>query len=297
MHKNCLVCKSAHQTLYWHLHVNDGKKVVRVYCCKCARLYTAKQYADAANISIDDIFSELTDEDFQDKSKEITSVSLPSSFISLFDPRAKEGRDYLKKRGIEIFPDLMYDTYRNGIAQIIYRGETIVGSQIRLITPTQDQPKMMSIKGTQRSLALWGWNGNEFLLNKVKVIFLTEGVFDALSIKLAFKGDVTVKSFATLGCNVSKEQLELIKTIRDKGIKVICAFDSDEAGIKGRKFLLKNHAIDGYIDNENQEDWNSLLIQNQDIQSILRKGFRDVVNTEPTKLKVSKFKPTKRFAE
>lgn len=296
-HRNCLVCKSDHQTLYWHLHINKGQKVVRVYCCKCAKIFTAQQYADAANIPIESIFDELSNDDFQDKPRNINSISLPSSFISILDPRAKEGREYLKKRGITIYPDLMYDLFRRGIAQILYRGDIIVGSQVRIIDP-KDGPKVMSLKGTQRSLALWGWNGNDYLLQGVKVVFLTEGVFDALSIRLSFKNNSTIRVISTLGCGTSKEQIELLQQIREKGIKLICAFDGDEAGVRGRNFLIKNKAIDGYIDHPIllEKDWNKLLIESRDIQTILREGYHNAT-MDAKSTKKTNFKPTKIFTE
>lgn len=273
MHKNCRICKANHATLYWNKH-KDG---IKIYCCKCGKLYTLKEYSLLSNIPEKDLLSEISDEVFEEnKDASIKEVILPPYLISLFNPASKEGRDYLNKRKINIYPDLLYDSKRNGIAQLLYKGDIVVGCQIRLIDVKENQPKMISLKGTKKSISFFGWNGDFSNLIDVDVIFVTEGAFDSLSIKSVFKTNKKIKAIATLGCKVSKTQIEMLKQMKERNIKIICAFDGDEAGIEGRELLIKEKAIDYYIDNEGLIDWNDMLVKYDEnyVLNILRERCR-----------------------
>lgn len=258
MHKNCRICKANHATLYWHKHKNN----IKVFCCKCGKLYSLNEYASLSNIPKETILSNLSDDEFKDSFDTIIQeIQLPKTLISLFDNSSKKGRDYLQKRKIEIYTDLLYDYKREGIAQLLYKEGIIIGCQIRLINPQEDQSKIISLKGTKKSLSFFGWNCDFINLKGIDVVFVTEGAFDSLSIKTIFKKNKNIKAIATLGCKTSKIQIEYLKKIKERGIKVICAFDGDEAGIEGRNLLIKEKAINYFIDNKGCEDWNDILIK------------------------------------
>jgi Toprim-like/DNA primase catalytic core, N-terminal domain len=87
------------------------------------------------------------------------------------------------------------------------------------------QPKYLNCKNLDsRNILL------PFEYDSDEPLYITEGVFDALSLKA-----IGLNATTTLSCSVSKAQMEQLKFYRGK---LVVAYDSDDAGMTGaRKFL------------------------------------------------------------
>jgi DNA primase len=84
------------------------------------------------------------------------------------------------------------------------------------------------------------------------------------------------KAIACSGSGVSQHHLETLKDLKDQGFRIICASDSDTAGMKMLKKLKAADVITHYALTEDDElDWNNLLQSNG--KQELAKYFLSVV--------------------
>lgn len=197
-------------------------------------------------------------------------MNWPATFIPLSDPRAEAGVEYIKSRGLDVGDGMYYDTYRKGIVFPYYFDNTFCGAQIRLLKPWIDddgaERKIDTMPGTRLGLLFYGWNQGKFLTN-IKGVIVAEGAFNALAIQQALNhiyGSVVKnpwKVVASSGAGMSEHKISALKDLKAEGIKIILAFDSDEAGIKACKKVIKNDAATHYaFTDEVKYDWNDIGI-------------------------------------
>ena len=91
----------------------------------------------------------------------------------------------------------------------------------------------------------------------------TEGAFNAVSIQQALNdmyGGVLNNPWrcvAASGSGASSHQVDCLKELKDNGIKIVAAPDSDKAGIKMLQKLQKGDAITHYaLTGQEDIDWN-----------------------------------------
>ena len=87
-------------------------------------------------------------------------------------------------------------------------------------------PKYLNCKSLKSSQVLY-----PFDYESNKPLFITEGVFDCMAIKSCGMNATT-----TLSCNTSNEQMEQLKHYPGP---LVCAFDTDDAGLKGIHGFIK----------------------------------------------------------
>ena len=163
---------------------------------------------------------------------------------------------------------MYYDTQREAIVFPYYYENVFVGAQTRLITPWErdgETVKVLTLPGTRLGLVFYNWNQSPFVTN-IKGIILCEGAFNVLAIQQSLDklyGGVLKnpwKVVATSGCGTTKHQMEKIAELKEAGIKVVCAFDSDEPGLKGLTKLRKEDVITHYaLVEDTAMDWNDML--------------------------------------
>lgn len=265
--KHCLICKRPNETLHWH---NDPEtNAIWVYCVgKCQRGYSLREYCHVAGVDL----TEFLKGDFnftEAKPLEVSKLEWPSSYISLSDPRASAGVEYLKSRGIGPQGDMYYDTEREGIVFPYYMGNTFCGAQTRLLKPWTnaegDTTKILTMPGTRLGLVFYNWNQEAFVTN-VKAIVTCEGALNAISLQQSLNemyGGILKNPFkvvATSGCGTTKHQIDKLKELKEAGKKIIIAFDSDEPGLKGLSKLIKYEAATHYaITGNSAIDFNDIL--------------------------------------
>jgi hypothetical protein len=117
------------------------------------------------------------------------------------------------------------------------------------------QPKYLNCKSFKASHLLYPFQYDSF-----DPLYITEGVFDCLSLKAA-----GVNATTTLSCTSSKEQ---IKQLKYYGGRLIVAFDNDHPGLEGAKKFLSMCNNSG-IQNagftfppQGFKDWNEVLVKN-----------------------------------
>lgn len=190
----------------------------------------------------------------------------PSSFVPLFDHRAKPGMEYLKSRGIDPDDGLYYDTWRNGIVFPYRYDGVFVGAQIRFLDPSsnEDGRKIDTLSGTRSGLLFYNWDQSN-LLPQIKAVIITEGALDCKCIEQSLMqtyGGILKnpwKCIATSGSGSSKHQLDTVKELKDSGYKVVLASDSDKAGMEMLGKYLKAEAITHYAFTEDStKDWNKI---------------------------------------
>ena len=264
--KRCLVCKADHRTLYWH--VDTDTKEVWCYCNKCDRGYSLSSYCWHAGISKSDIMN--GNFEYQEsRPNEVNKIDFPNWYLTLCDPRAKEGVEYIESRGLTLEGDMYYDADRKGIVFPMYFENIFCGAQTRFIASRVHadghEQKMDTLPGTRSGLLFYGWNGARFV-GDVKGVIVTEGAFNALSLQQALNkkyGGVHKNPWRVISCSGSgatSYQRERLKDLKDSGFKVICSFDSDEAGIKGLHKFMKADCITHFaITGDTEKDWNNLL--------------------------------------
>jgi hypothetical protein len=218
---------------------------------------------------------------------EVSRLDWPSHFLPLSDPRAIKGVEYIRSRGLDPKGDMYYDTEREGIVFPYYFDSVFVGSQTRLIEPWErdgDTVKVLTLPGTRLGLVFYNWNQNPFVTN-IKGLIVCEGAFNALSIQQSLDklyGGVLKnpwKAVATSGCGTTEHQIDKLLELKDAGIKIVCAFDSDEAGLKGLSKLNKAKAITHYaVTGDTDMDWNDVLKNNghRDTATIFLKSIKTI---------------------
>jgi len=265
--KRCLICAPHNDTLYAHVNIENND--IWLFCCKCDRGYTVYDYCYRAGISMAEFLKQ--DFDFQEsRPNEITPMEFPRWFVPLSDPRAEKGIQYLKSRGLEIENlDVYYDIDNEGIVLPLYYENVFAGAQVRFIVPRKlsdgDEWKMTTIPGTRIGLLFSNW-AQSTLLPHIKAVIVTEGFFNAVAIQQALNkqyGGLLNNPFKVIGCNGSggtAHHIETIKELKDSGLKIILAPDSDLAGMKMLKKFNDLDAITHYvITGDSDKDWNELL--------------------------------------
>lgn len=264
--KKCLICRRSNDTLHWHSSEESG--IPWVYCIgTCQRAYSIYEYTAKAGISL----SEFLKQKFEFKEalpNEVFRMDWPNSFISLLDDRAERGLQYIKSRHIQPDDGLYYDTMRDGIVFPYYYEDVFVGAQIRLIDPSkkEDGRKIDTLTGTRTGLLVYNWNQLP-LLPHIRGVIVTEGAFDCKAIEQSifkmYGGMLRCpwKCIATSGSGASRYQLDLVKGLKDSGLKVVVAPDSDKAGMGMFDKYLDAEAITHYAFTEDSKlDWNKALM-------------------------------------
>lgn len=289
LHKKCLICKGGKKNdcLYWHLDEKTG--LPWVWCSgKCQRGYSLEQYCDIAGVDINEFIKNGIDLVKEVPSNEVQAMAWPSTFIPLSDPRAEKGVEYIKSRGLNIDGDMYYDLNEEGIVFPYYVENHFCGAQVRFleerINEDGDKWKITTLPGTRLGLLFYGWNQGK-LLAQVKGVIVTEGAFNALSIQQALNslyGGLSRCPWRVIACSgsgVSEHQAETLKELKDRGIKVVCASDTDEAGIEMYKKLNKFQAITHYaFTGDTDKDWNNLLAEmgHQEFAKFIIKSIKSI---------------------
>lgn len=261
----CAICKKPRKTVYWHQNENND---IWCWCCSCDRAYSLYEYCKVGNISI----KELMQSDFTFESgnpEEVQKIEWPAPIRSISNPIAKPAHDFLKERGLTLEGNLYYDIEYNGILFPLYFSGYFCGGQIRLIEPwkikdNEKEVKMITIPGTKSSLLFYNWDQSFFHL-PYRGIIITEGALDCLSIEQALNSKYGVsknpwKVIATNGAGASDHHIKTIKELKDKGLTVVLASDSDEAGLKMLVKFKQANAITHLASTcEFKIDWNDKL--------------------------------------
>ena len=284
--KKCLICKRPNNTVHWHVDSDTGS--IWCYCVgKCQRGYSLHSYCHTAGVDLNDFLK--GDFEFQEAaSNEVSKLDWPNTFISLHDPRAKKGLDYVKSRGLEIKGDMYFDTESEAIVFPYYYGSIFVGAQTRLINPwlkkDGEQTKILTLPGTRLGLVFYNWNQDVFFTN-IKAVIVCEGAFNTLSIQQALNnlyGGVTnnpFKAIATSGCGTTKHQIDKLKELKESGKKIIIAFDSDEPGLKGLTKMIREGVATHYcLTKDTEIDWNDILKKNghKYLAEFVLKNIKDI---------------------
>lgn len=265
--KHCAICKRPNQTLHWHTDPDTGD--IWVWCNgRCQRGYSLRSYCHTAGIDLGEFLN--GEFDFQEATpNEVSRLEWPQYFVSLSDPRAKKGVEYIESRGLEVKGDMYYDIDKEAIVFPYYYSSVFVGAQTRLLQPWVDKDgdvtKMLTLPGTRLGLVFYNWNQEPFVTN-IKGVIVCEGAFNAITIQQVLDksfGGVLRNPFkvvATSGCGTTKHQLEKLAELKEAGKKIIVAFDSDEPGLKGvRKFIESGVATHHALTADTDKDWNDIL--------------------------------------
>lgn len=275
----CLICQPRNRTLYWH--ATDPDKMAAAlaagreldpfwcYCNKCDRAYSLSQYCAIADVD-KDVF--INGGDFymeEAKPDTVNAMAWPHSFIPMSDPRAEKGVQYVKSRGLNIDGDMYYDVNEEGIVFPYYVGNHFCGAQVRFIKEKVNEDgdvwKITTLPGTRLGLLFYGWNQAKFLA-QVKGVIVTEGAFNALSIQQALNsvyGGVSRCPWRVIACSGSgatELQREALKELKESGLKVVVAPDTDEAGMKMyTKYVEHGCATHYAFTSDTEKDWNDVL--------------------------------------
>ena len=99
----------------------------------------------------------------------------------------------------------------------------------------------------------------------VKGIVVTEGALNAASIQQGLNSlyggliNNPWKVIAASGSGASQHQREELKELKDKGYKIVCATDNDQAGLKCFKKYLEFGSLTHYCFTDTASDWNDEL--------------------------------------
>src|ERR1035437_2166846 len=267
----CLICKPHNRTLYWHKNPENHPKDpggIWGFCNKCNRGYSLEYYCHKAGITLTDFLS--GDFSYEEaRPNEVTAMNWPSNFIPMSDPRANPGVEYVKSRGLNLDGDLYYDMDDEGIVFPYYFGSHFCGAQIRFLKERVREDgsawKITTLPGTRLGLLFGMWNQDSFLTD-IKGVVVCEGYFNALALQQAFNisyGGISHnpwKFIASSGSGISDHQAETLKELKEKGYKVICAGDTDEAGFKMCQKLKDKECITHYaFTADSERDWNDIL--------------------------------------
>lgn len=168
----------------------------------------------------------ITLDDVQKVSLATPEVSLPDSTI----PLSKLGNDneyarYLLARGIDLFKYQFYicaqEKYNNRIIIPSFRRGKIIYWQARTIT--DDKPRYLNCVVSREAVM---FNFDELYQSSDKVLFITEGVFDAMH----------VDGIALLGSKLSDAKIEYLQKTRRRKVFVI---DQDANGKKLAEKVLE----------------------------------------------------------
>lgn len=264
--RRCLICKPKNDTIYYHIDKESGQRWL--WCNKCNRGYSLRGYCHKAGISLREFLQQDFPEMKESASNEVQKMEWPATFISLSDPRAVAGAEYIQSRGLTLEGDMYYDTYNKGIVFPCYFQSVFVGAQVRFVeervTEDGDPWKITTLPGTRLGLVIYGYN-QEHIMAHVKGLIVCEGAFNALAIQQSlnklYGGMVKCpwKVVACSGSGASSHQREVFKELKDRGYKVVVAADNDEAGLKMFKKYVDAHAVSHYAFTDQSNDWNDEL--------------------------------------
>jgi hypothetical protein len=265
--KKCLICKGGkkNDSLYYHQDPDTGN--IFVWCQgKCQRGYDLREYCYKAGISLVD-FLKMDFDIKESRPNEVNKIEFPRWYVNLNDRRAEKGVLYIKSRGLTLQGDMYYDVDKEGIVFPYYYENTFCGAQVRLLQPwiskedPTDVTKVLTLPGTRTGLLFYGWNQSKFATN-VRSLIVTEGAFNALSLQQATDEvyGVVDNPFKCIACSSTggKHHIEKLKDLKDEGLKVVLAFDTDPAGLKGLerfKDSITHYAFVEWTD----IDWNDVL--------------------------------------
>lgn len=263
--KKCIICKDGKKNncLHWHIDPEDGAQWV--YCVgKCQRGYSLRSYCWHAGIDVADFLS--GDFDYKEAPpNELQVMEWPARFIPLSDTRAEAGVNYIRGRGLTPEGDMYYDIERSGIVFPYYFENHFCGAQTRFLEPRVhadgEIQKMDTVPGTRLGLLFYGWNQSRFVGN-VTTVIVCEGAFNAISINQAFNmaaGGISRNTWRAISCNgagATKHHQEELKKLKEQGLKIVIAPDTDDAGMKMLKKFRDADAATHYALTECTEDWN-----------------------------------------
>lgn len=283
--KKCLICKDGRRNNCLHWHKDPETDEMWVWCQgKCQRGYSLRGYCFAAGISLPDFLK--GDFDFKEAPpNEVQVMIWPARFIPLSDPRAHPATDYIKSRGLTLEGDMYYDLERNGVVFPYYFENYFCGAQTRFIVPKihpdGEVQKMDTLPGTRLGLLFYGWNQAHFVGN-VKGLVVCEGSFNAISINQAFNmvyGGINNNPWRAIACSgagATKHHQEALKELKDQGLKIIIAPDTDEAGMKMLKKFTSSNSATHYAITGDSKDWNDFCKE---------MGYKDFANFFLSKVK------------
>lgn len=268
--KKCLICKGGKKNncLHWHIDPEDGS--IWVYCVgKCQRGYSIRSYCYHAGVDLADFLK--GDFDFKEAPpNELQVMSWPSRYIPLSDSRSEEGVKYIKSRGLTPEGDMYYDVERNGIVFPYYFENHFCGAQTRFIEPRVhpdgEVQKMDTLPGTRLGLLFYGWNQSRFIGN-VKGVIVCEGAFNAISINQALNsvyGGISRNPWRAISCNgagATKHHQEALKELKEQGLKIVIAPDTDDAGMNMLRKFKEGESATHYALTGSTEDWNDKMKQ------------------------------------
>lgn len=193
----------------------------------------------------------------------------PVSFVPLSDPRADKGVQYVKSRGLNLNADMYYDLEEEGIVFPYYFDSHFCGAQIRFVEPRLKEDgtewKITTLPGTRLGLLFYGWNQSKFM-GAVKAVIVTEGAFNAISINQALNavyGGVANNPWRAIACSGSgatEHHTDTLKELKEQGLKVVVAPDTDEAGKKMLEKCLSRECATHYVMcPDGSKDWNDHL--------------------------------------
>lgn len=281
----CLICNPKNRTIYFHQNEDNGK--IWLYCNKCDRGYSLEQYCSLAGIEVSDLLS--GDIGFYEaKPDEVNAMAWPQTFVPLSDPRAAAGLEYIKSRGLNDQGDMYYDLKEEGIVFPYYVENQFCGAQVRFlkerVNEDGDKWKITTLPGTRLGLLFYGWNQGKFLA-QVKGVIVCEGAFNALSIQQALNsvyGGVSRCPWRLVACSGSgftEHQAKALKELRESGLKVIGAPDTDAAGFKMLSKMKEFKAISHFVmTGDTEKDWNDLLkdIGYEELAKFVLKNIRPI---------------------
>jgi len=266
--KKCLICKDGRKNncLHWHMDPENGS--YWVWCQgKCQRGYTIHDYCWQAGISLPEFLKGEFDIR-EAPSNELQVMGWPTRFIPLSDQRAAPGVNYIKGRGLTPEGDMYYDIERNGIVFPYYFENHFCGAQTRFVEPRVhpdgEVQKMDTLPGTRLGLLFYGWNQSRFV-GDVKAVIVTEGSFNAISINQALnaaRGGISNNPWRAISCSgagATKHHQEALKELKEQGMKIIIAPDTDEAGMKMLKKFNEAEASTHYALTGSPNDWNDFM--------------------------------------
>ena len=115
-------------------------------------------------------------------------------------------------------------------------------------------PKYLNCKELKSSQVLY-----PFDYSSNEPLYITEGVFDCLSLQA-----VGLNATTTLSCFTSREQIMQLSQYQGP---LVCAFDNDEAGTKGRKKFMdlahwiRRDDLFSVVPTTPYKDWNEMLVK------------------------------------
>jgi hypothetical protein len=269
--RKCLICKGGKKNdcLYWHKDSETGE--LWVWCQGvCQRGYSLQQYCAIAGIDLEEFLKcDFTFE--ESKPNEVRAISWPSSFVPLSDPRAANGVEYVRSRGLTMDGDMYYDLEDNGIVFPYYYDKHFCGAQVRFIEErigSDGEPwKITTLPGTRLGLLFYGWNQSRFM-GDVKGVIVTEGAFNALSIMQSLNatyGGISKNPWRVMACSGSggsAHHIEALQELMGNGLKVVIAPDTDPAGFKMLHKFISGKAMTHFaLTGDTEKDWNDMLKQ------------------------------------